>query len=122
MHEERAAAEQLVRSWCAMLVELGLLDADTDPVSEPAKVVAALHGYLARTPARMIGVALADVVGDRRMQNQPGTRDEYPNWRIPLANAEGEPVLLDELAADPQVTTLVRRVLRPLLNHSSVEQ
>lgn len=118
-HEERAAAESLVRSWCAMLAELGELDPETDPVSEPATVVRALHGYLARTPARMVGVALTDVVGDRRMQNQPGTTDQYPNWRIPLTNAEGEPVLLDELIADPFLTTSVRRALRPLLNHSS---
>ncbi|RNL87329.1 4-alpha-glucanotransferase [Halostreptopolyspora alba] len=120
-HEERAVAERLVRSWCAVLVELGELSPETDPASEPAAVVRALHGYLARTPARMVGVALTDVVGDRRMQNQPGTTDEYPNWRIPLTNAEGEPVLLDELIADPFLTASVRRALRPLLDHTSIE-
>ncbi len=120
--EERAATENLVRSWCAMLVELGELPPETDPVSAPAAVVRAMHGYLARTPARMVGVALTDIVGDRRMQNQPGTVDAYPNWRIPLANAEGEPVLLDELIADPFLMASVRRALRPLMDVSSVER
>jgi 4-alpha-glucanotransferase len=27
----------------------------------------------------------------------PGTVDEYPNWRIPLTGADGQPVLLDDL-------------------------
>jgi 4-alpha-glucanotransferase len=31
--------------------------------------------------------------------NQPGTRDEYPNWRLPLADAEGRPVLLEDLVS-----------------------
>ncbi|GAA3746791.1 4-alpha-glucanotransferase [Spinactinospora alkalitolerans] len=112
--EERAEAERQVASWRALLVELGLLDASVDPVSDPGAVVAALHAYLARTPARMIGVALTDVVGERRMQNQPGTSDEYPNWRIPLTNAEGEPILLDELMADPRLVESARRVLHPI--------
>ncbi|PSL00820.1 4-alpha-glucanotransferase [Murinocardiopsis flavida] len=114
VEEERAEAQGLVASWCAMLVELGLLAPDVDPLSAPAPVVAALHGYLARTPAELVGVSLADAVGERRMQNQPGTSTEYPNWRIPLTDAEGGPVLLDELVADPRLTERVRRALGPL--------
>jgi len=44
-------------------------------------------------------VSLADAVGDRRTQNIPGTQDEYPNWRIPLCDNNGRPVLLEELPA-----------------------
>ena len=29
--------------------------------------------------------------------NQPGTDDEYPNWRYPLAGGDGSPVLLEDL-------------------------
>ncbi|MBV2366553.1 4-alpha-glucanotransferase [Streptomonospora nanhaiensis] len=112
--DERADAEAAVAAWRDRLVGLGLLDPGVDPLSEPATVVTALHAYLAQTPARLIGVALTDVVGDRRMQNQPGTSDAYPNWRIPLTSAEGEPVLLDELIADPRLAETARRVLRPL--------
>ncbi|MGI8336348.1 4-alpha-glucanotransferase [Actinomadura scrupuli] len=70
-------------------------------------VVAALHGFLARTPALLLGVSLADAVGERRTQNQPGTTDEYPNWRVPLADAEGRPVLIEDLVADPGVRAAV---------------
>ena len=45
------------------------------------------------TPARLLCVALTDAVGDRRTQNQPGTTDEYPNWRLPLADGETDAVL-----------------------------
>ncbi|TDC52082.1 4-alpha-glucanotransferase [Actinomadura sp. KC345] len=64
-------------------------------------IVTALHGFLARTPARLRGISLADAVGERRTQNQPGTTDEYPNWRVPLAGPDGRPIFLDDLLSDP---------------------
>ena len=42
-------------------------------------------------PSRLLSVALTDAVGDRRVQNQPGTIDEYPNWRVPLSGPDGQP-------------------------------
>ncbi|MFE6307421.1 4-alpha-glucanotransferase [Nocardiopsis sp. NPDC057823] len=114
VEEERADAEARVERWRALLVELGLLEEDADPLADPAAVVTAMHAYLMATPARMVGVALTDVVGERRMQNQPGTSTEYPNWRIPLTNGEGEPVLVDELLADPRMVSRIRRTLGPL--------
>ena len=47
------------------------------------------------------GVSLPDVVGDRRAQNQPGTDQEYPNWRVPMTDEVGEPVLVEDLLARP---------------------
>jgi 4-alpha-glucanotransferase len=55
----------------------------------------ALHAWLAQTPSRMLVVALADLVGDRRAVNQPGTLDEYPNWRVPLTDPAGRLVRLE---------------------------
>ena len=52
---------------------------------------------MALTPSRMLAVALADVVGDHRAVNQPGTNDEYPNWRVPLAGPDGRPVSLEDV-------------------------
>ena len=43
------------------------------------------YRYLGRTPSRLLALSLADAVGDVRTQNQPGTTDEYPNWRVPLS-------------------------------------
>ena len=114
VEEELADSEVRVGRWRELLVELGLLDEDVDPVTDPAAVVAAMHAYLAATPARLLGVALTDVVGERRRQNQPGTSTEYPNWRIPLTSGEGEPVLVDELLADPRMVGRIRRTLGPL--------
>ncbi|TDQ48755.1 4-alpha-glucanotransferase [Actinorugispora endophytica] len=114
VERERAEAESQVAAWRAMLVDLGLLDPSVDPVSDPAAVVVALHGYLRRTPSRMVGVALTDLVGDHRMQNQPGTSTEYPNWRIPLTDAEGVPVLLDDLVTGQDRVAAVRAALGPL--------
>jgi 4-alpha-glucanotransferase len=57
-----------------------------------------LYGYLQRTPALLVGVALADAVGEVRAQNIPGTSTEYPNWRIPLCDDQGRAVLLEDLA------------------------
>ena len=67
----------------------------------PEEFTVALYGYLTRTPAVLIGVSLADAAGERRPQNMPGTVDEYPNWRIPLTGADGQPVLLDDLPRTP---------------------
>ena len=57
----------------------------------------ALYGYLGRTPSLLVGVSLADAVGDVRTQNIPGTSTEYPNWQIPLCDADGRSVLLEQL-------------------------
>ncbi|WUI01664.1 4-alpha-glucanotransferase [Spirillospora sp. NBC_00431] len=73
------------------------------------EIVTALHDFLTLTPARLVGVSLADAVGERRTQNQPGTIDEYPNWRVPLADAEGVPVLLDDLRSGAAALRLFRR-------------
>jgi len=101
--EELASHQRDLARWSDALREEGLLreGAGTDDVIE------ALHRYLARTPARLLLVSLADAVGDRRAQNQPGTDQEYPNWRVPLTDAQGVPVLLDEL---PKVGLLRRLV------------
>ncbi len=93
--DERAAAEADVASWLAALAREGLIGRPARPSAQ--RFTAALYAYLTRTPAMLIGVSLADAVGERRPQNMPGTVDEYPNWKIPLADGHGDPVLLDDL-------------------------
>jgi 4-alpha-glucanotransferase len=70
----------------------------------------ALYGYLAKTPALMIGVSLAEAVGERHSQNMPGTTTEYPNWRMPLCGPDGEPVLLEDLPSIPLVRAVAGAV------------
>ena len=86
--------------------ERGLLSRDT-PLSDP-KVVDALYAVIAHTPSVLLSVALVDAVGERRIQNQPGTSaDQYPNWCIPLANADGEVVLVEDLVSSVRFRQLV---------------
>src|ERR1700761_2594663 len=99
--EERAEADRTVSDWIAACVSQGLLPAGPRPTADEFTV--ALYGYLAKTPARLIGVNLAEAAGETRSQNMPGTCDEYPNWRLPLCGPEGEPALLEALAASDRV-------------------
>ncbi|MCB0929425.1 MAG: 4-alpha-glucanotransferase [Mycolicibacterium insubricum] len=130
--EEELAADEADRSaWLAELRRVGLLpeapepdnepgeepgDVDvagprargTTPLAEPGdeEIITALYRYLARTPSRLLALALPDAVGDRRTQNQPGTCDEYPNWRLPLSTPDGRPMLLEDLFRDPRAAAL----------------
>jgi 4-alpha-glucanotransferase len=102
VEEEFAAAEAERAAWIEELRRVGLLPKHAD-VQE---TVLALHKYLGRTPSRLLGLALSDAVGDRRTQNQPGTTDEYPNWRVPLSGPDGRPVLLEDVFHDPRAVAL----------------
>jgi 4-alpha-glucanotransferase len=78
------------------------------------EVVEAMHALLARTPSLLVAASPADAVGDPRQPNLPGTVDEYPNWRLPLAmeGAEGlVPVDLEAVLDHPRTRALAE-VLR----------
>ncbi|GIH97681.1 4-alpha-glucanotransferase [Planobispora siamensis] len=108
---ERADAARALGRWRSALAGLGLLDPAADPGDADGFTVA-LHEFLSRTPARLVALSLADAVGERRTQNVPGTAGEYPNWRVPLADAGGAPVLLDDLVAGRSRLRLFRRPQR----------
>ena len=76
------------------------------------QVVEALHRFLTWTPAKLLGVSLADAVGDRRTVNQPGTHQEYPNWRVALSDASGRPLLLEDVVRSRRARSLARAVRR----------
>ncbi|MEV7522489.1 4-alpha-glucanotransferase [Streptomyces sp. NPDC091371] len=102
VERERAEDAADTAEWLELLAGLGL-----DTQGEEA-AVRALYAFLLRTPARLVGVWLPDAVGDRRPQNLPGTWDQYPNWRLPVADAGGRPLTLAELAASPRVNALLK--------------
>ncbi|MET9744326.1 MULTISPECIES: 4-alpha-glucanotransferase [Streptomyces] len=107
--EERAEAAADTAEWLDVLARLGLLQGTGGDTGTPAEEagVQAVHRFLLRTPARMVGIWLPDTVGDRRPQNLPGTWDQYPNWRLPVADAGGRPVTLEDLAASPRLHALI---------------
>jgi 4-alpha-glucanotransferase len=106
LDEELAAAAAERDAWLRELRSRGALAVDTDGNADEEQTVAALHRYLTWTPARLLSVALVDAVGDRRTQNQPGTVDEYPNWRVPLAGPDGKPMLLEDVFASERAARL----------------
>ncbi len=106
--EVRAQARHERETVYARLREYGLIG---DEPSE-REVVEALHVYLTKTPAPLLCVSLVDAVGERRAQNQPGTDQEYPNWKIPLADGTEKVVLVEELAKNPRLLSLMETFTR----------
>lgn len=104
--EEEAAARRERDTMLTRLRERGLIG----PNATQEQIVTALHVYAAASPARLLAVALVDAVGEHRPQNQPGTSWQYPNWQVPLADADGRVVLADDLDADPRFGRLLRAV------------
>jgi len=120
LDEELAADEAERAAWLEELRRRGALapvvaaaaDAALDPDDPDAAdadmqaTVLALHRYLTWTPSKLICVALSDLVGDRRTQNQPGTIDEYPNWRVPLAGPDGRLLPLEDVFTSQRAAAL----------------
>ncbi|WP_434994791.1 4-alpha-glucanotransferase [Arthrobacter sp. Ld5] len=104
VEEEQAEDRAVQEKFLDLLRERRLL---ADGAEDIPGTVEALHAFIGQTPSLLLGVALADAVGERCTQNQPGTHDEYPNWRIPLADADGAAVLVEDLAANGRFSSLV---------------
>lgn len=47
----------------------------------PRAVIVASHRYIARTPCLLAAARLADLAGEVKPANLPGTAGEHPNWR-----------------------------------------
>ncbi|MCT1802191.1 4-alpha-glucanotransferase [Kocuria carniphila] len=114
--EERKEAQQQLDTFFTAVEAAGLLPEGADS-SEEAKIEA-LYRYLGRAPSMLFNVSLVDAVGEKRVQNQPGTSDEYPNWRVPLADGNGMYVLLEELNRMDRVRSLVKAVNETLGTNS----
>ncbi len=90
------------------LADSGLLEA------HGGDAVLAMHAMLTASPSRLVLAAFGDAVGDVRQPNLPGTVDEYPNWRLPVADASGRAMALEELldaAGVQRLTALLRQVV-----------
>ena len=85
------------------LRERGFLAEGEDDVEQ---IVLAMHRMLIATPSKVLVAALTDAVGDRLTQNQPGTIDEYPNWRVPLSGPDGHPMLLEDVFTSERASRL----------------
>jgi 4-alpha-glucanotransferase len=91
-------------------------DADGAPMS-PA-LMAALHGYLARSPARILLIQIDDLMQELEQINLPGTVFERPNWRRRLSKR------VDQLPGLPAMQALKQTLAdrSRLTNRSSSAQ
>jgi 4-alpha-glucanotransferase len=101
--EELAESDAQIASWRELCVRRGYLAED----GSTEDLIVALHRVVAESPSQLVGVALTDITGDRRAQNQPGTDKEYPNWQVPLTNGDGRAVLMEEFEAQPLTPRIV---------------
>lgn len=112
--EERAEHEATLEKMMSLLQERGLLP-ETGAAGSEERTIVALHRLLAQTPSALLGVALVDAVGERRVQNQPGTTEAlYPNWQVPLGDPAGNPVYIDDLPGNARFNTLLAAVQESL--------
>ena len=76
----------------------GLNPDDVEEAQMTPALMAALHGYLARSPASILLIQIDDLMQEREQINLPGTVDERPNWRrllsLSVDQLRGSPVVL----------------------------
>ena len=106
--EQNARAEH--KAMMVMLIVNGYLDPDLlkDEKAHEQEIVEALYRGLRGSPCKLLAASIVDGVGERRAQNQPGTNNEYPNWRIPLADGKGNVVPLEELFSNTRLLSLAK--------------
>src|SRR6185369_2256730 len=102
--DARRARDADRRALAACLERNGATDGPASPRAEarvfdsPVGICGAVHRFLARTPAVMVGLALDDLAGEREPVNLPGAGvDAYPSWTRKMHRA------LDELTAAEDV-------------------
>jgi 4-alpha-glucanotransferase len=106
VEQERANVRRQREALLEVLDDSGLLEqCDGD-------VPLAMHAALVAAPSLLVLAAFGDAVGDLRQPNLPGTVDEYPNWRLPVADGSGRPLGLEELLASDGVRRLTDLLAR----------
>ena len=89
----------------------GLLPSAEAAVPE-VELRGAVHAFLRRTPAMLVGVSLDDLSGESEPVNMPGLRpEEFPSWTRKMRRT------IDELRRDPDVPI----ALGAALEHSGLE-
>lgn len=100
----RAERDADCRSLARRLVREDLLARGAELPAPPA-LGTAVHAFLSRTPAPLVGISLDDLAGETEPVHLPGTApDAFPHWRRRMGLA------LESLDADPGVGEGLRAV------------
>jgi len=84
----------------------GLLHAH-DASVDTVDLARAVHAFLAKTPAPLVGVSLDDLAGETDPVNLPGVPiEQFPSWSRKMRTG------IDELARSPSVRTIIEPVTR----------
>ncbi|HSJ46445.1 MAG TPA: 4-alpha-glucanotransferase [Euzebyales bacterium] len=107
------AQRRLADDKASMLALFRAHDVLADDATDVRARVVAMHRFLASTPSALVAAALWDGVGDPRQPNVPGTVDQYPNWRLPLATPGPDgpvPLTLEALTQGTAVDDVVAAI------------
>jgi len=91
------------------LESLDFTDRSLGDYEDTEALLIGLTRFIASTPSAMTCTNLVDMVGDTRIQNQPGTNSsQYSNWCIPLCDASGNPVIIEDLPSLPLFSAMAQ--------------
>ena len=83
----------------ASLVESGLLPHEAHHHLTAPELIRAVHAFVRRTPAALVGLSLDDLAFEREPVNIPGIwQDRYASWSRRMR------VGLEEMLTDPRTT------------------
>jgi 4-alpha-glucanotransferase len=112
IEDEAAAAkareerEKDKKALLARLAREGVLGSAKAPNDE-AELRGAIHEFLCRTPAALVGLALDDLAGEREAVNLPGVGpDKHPSWRRKMG------MTIDEMRGSEAVRSGLRVAAR----------
>ncbi|HEY2852994.1 MAG TPA: 4-alpha-glucanotransferase [Gemmatimonadaceae bacterium] len=102
LSEARAAREQDKGALLARLAKEGVLDEAAAP-NDSADLRGAIHEFLCRTPAALVGLALDDLAGEMDAVNLPGVGpDKHPSWKRKMG------MTIDDMRASEAVNKALR--------------
>ncbi|MFL5616056.1 MAG: 4-alpha-glucanotransferase [Gemmatimonadaceae bacterium] len=102
LDEARQNRDQEKRALLARLTREGILPSARAP-NDNAELRGAIHEFLCRTPAALVGIALDDLAGEIDAVNLPGVApDRHPSWKRKMS------MTIDEMQSSAAVHAALR--------------